>query len=108
MRGIDSHIGYADAGISRYIDLERRTRIKGHVGADPKNSVETRRIGRSYAYRNYHGAIDLATRKLKPSCQRDRCHPAHTSETHRHPEEKVLVRMIATESIIVTIAARPR
>ena len=71
--------------------------VEGNVGADAKDGVEVRRIGRNDADGNDHGAIDLTTGNLQQSGQRDRCHPAHTSETHRHPEEEVLVRITRIE-----------
>ena len=108
MRGIHAHVRHADIAVSRYIDLQRSAGVKGHIGANAKDSMEVRRIGWSDADRNHHWAIDLTTGKFEPGCQRDRCHPGHTSETHRYPEEEVVVRIIATEAIIVTIARRPR
>ena len=97
MRRIHTHGGLADVGIPGDVDLQGRTGVQGNIGADAKNRVEIRRIGRSRAGRNDYGAIDLTTRNLQQSRQRDRCHPAHTSETHRHPEEEVLIRRITFE-----------
>ena len=97
MGGIHTHGGLADVGIAGDVDLERGSGVQGHIGADAKDSVEIRRIRRSDVYRNDYGPIDLTTGNLQQSCQRDRCHPAHTSETHRHPEEEVLIRRIKFE-----------
>src|SRR5258708_603586 len=94
VRGIDSHVGYADIGVSRDVDLKRGAGVKWRVGADAKDSMKVRRIRRSRVHRNHYRAVDLTTGYFEHSCQRDRGHPAHTSETHRHPEEEVLVRMI--------------
>jgi hypothetical protein len=50
--------------------------------------MKVRRIRRSDRDRNHYRAIDLTAGKFEPGSQRDRCYPAHTSKTHRHPEKK--------------------
>src|SRR5271166_3230733 len=95
MRGINPHIGLADVAVSGNVDLERGAGVKSGIDADAEDGVKVRRGGRSDVYRNDYGTINLATGKFEQSGQRDRCHPAHTSETHRHPEEEVLLRMIS-------------
>ena len=93
MGGIDAHVSFADVGVTGNIDLQRRAGVIGCIGAERKYLVEIRRIRRSGADGNDHRTIDLATGKFE---QRGHCnggHPAHTSETHRHPEGEVLVCM---------------
>ena len=108
VRGIHTHVGDADVGITRDVDLQRRTGVKGRIGADAKDGMEIRGVGRSRVRGNDDRAVDLTTGEFEQSSQRNRRHPAHTSETHRHPEEEILFQVIRTESIIVTIVKRTR
>jgi hypothetical protein len=98
--GIDANVDRADGRISGNVDLRRRPLVKRDIRVDAENGVEVRWTGWSDANGNDHGAVDLATGNFEQSCQRDRCHPAHTSETHRHPEEEVLVRMIEQNRLL--------
>jgi len=88
MSGIDSHIGLSNIAVSRYVDLKSRSRAERYVGADAEDLMKVRRIRRSDRDRNHYRAIDLTAGKFEPGSQRDRCYPAHTSKTHRHPEKK--------------------
>ena len=82
--------------------------LNSHVRADAKYGMEVRGVRRSRVRGNDDRAVDLTTGEFEQSCQRNRRHPAHTSETHRHPEEEILFQVIRTESIIVTIVKRTR
>ena len=82
--------------------------LKATLRADSKDGMEVRGVGRSRVRGNDDRAVDLTTGEFEQSSQRNRRHPAHTSETHRHPEEEILFQVIRTESSIVTIVKRTR
>src|SRR5580692_11720651 len=91
MGGVETHVRGTDVGVARDIDLHGRARVEWRIGTYGKNRVEIAGVGGSNVDRYYDGAIDLSTGNFEQSCQRYRCQPAHTSETHRHPERKMFV-----------------
>ena len=92
VRGIDPHVGLRRMSLSPETSIcSAVPGLNGTLARDAEDGVKVRRIRRSDVDGNDYRAINLATGNLEPSRQRDRRHPAHTSKTHRHPEEEVVV-----------------